>query len=138
MTTTTRELTAESDRRAACSLLAQLFSDVEEDRIRGFLDDDAYHLFGRFADGTLVGVAGASVRPVLHHERHVWLSDLVVDADRRGEGHGARLLGFVEEWARERDCDLVAFAVRAGNDGAERFYEAHGYEAWGSVYERRL
>ncbi|MFB6205170.1 MAG: GNAT family N-acetyltransferase [Haloglomus sp.] len=88
--------------------------------------------------GTLVGVAGVSVQRVLHHRRHAWIHDLVVDESRRGAGFGAELLAFVERWAAARDCEYVALANRLDNDAALSFYEDEGLERWGYVLERRL
>ncbi|WP_254545038.1 GNAT family N-acetyltransferase [Halomarina pelagica] len=138
MTDAIREATTEREERDAVALLKQLFGDLDDGEVRAFFDDDAYRAFCLYEGDAPVAVAGVSVRPVLHHERHVWLHDLVVEESRRGEGRGARLLAFVEDWARERGCDLAALAARKGNDGARRFYERSGYEPWGTVYERRL
>lgn len=96
------------------------------------------------SDGTceiaseLVAVAGVSVQRVLHHARHAWVHDLVVTEPARGEGVGAALLDGVESWARARECEYVALAVRDRNDDAKAFYDAEGMTEWGSVYEREL
>jgi GNAT superfamily N-acetyltransferase len=87
---------------------------------------------------TLVGVVGVSIQRVLHHRRHAWVHDLVVDEPRRSEGLGAELLAFVERWADERDCEYVALANRLDNEGALSFYEAEGMERWGYVVEQEL
>lgn len=131
-------VTTAAERDAAFPVMAQLFPDLDRAGFEAFFDDGRYRCFAaRDADG-VVGLAGVSVRPVLHHERHVWLHNLVVDADRRGEGVGGRLLAFVEDWAAGRGCDLVALPSRASRDRAHGFYEERGYERWGHVYERRL
>jgi GNAT superfamily N-acetyltransferase len=41
------------------------------------------------------------VSTLLHHRRHAWLYDLVVDEPVRGEGYGSTMLLFVEEWAEQ-------------------------------------
>lgn len=133
-----REVTAGRERDTAFRLMGQLFTDLDREGFEAFFEDDRYHLFAGWDGEAVVGLAGVSVRPVLHHERHVWLHDLVVDEPRRGEGHGTRLLEFVEGWAAERGCDLVALPSRTERDRAHRFYEERGYDRWGYVYERRL
>lgn len=52
--------------------------------------------------------------------------------------HGAELLGVVEAWVAERDCEDVALANRAGNDAALSFYEDEATETWGYVVETEL
>jgi GNAT superfamily N-acetyltransferase len=95
-------------------------------------------LFGCFADGTLAAVAGVSVQRVLHHARHAWIHDFVVDEVHRSAGYGTALLEFVEDCARERGCEYVALAVRSGNDDALRFYEGARLDQWGHVIETEL
>ncbi len=137
--TTVTELRTDDDRQRGLSVMRDLFPNLTEEQYRTFFEDDEYHLFALDdSEADIVGLAGVSVRPVMHHERHVWVHDLVVDADYRGEGHGRRLLDHVEAWARDRGCGLVALATGKDRDIARLFYEEQGYEEWGSVYERRL
>jgi ribosomal protein S18 acetylase RimI-like enzyme len=136
-----RELTTDEEWDRAVALLRQLWSDADPAFVRSWRDEADYHLFGLFSDDgedTLLAVAGLSVQRVLHHRRHAWVHDLVVDEASRSNGHGAELLRFVENWARQRDCDYVALATRLDNDRALEFYEDHGMERWGYVVEREL
>ena len=75
---------------------------------------------------------------LLHHRRHAWLHDLVVDEPHRDEGYGSTMLSFVEEWAEQRDCTAVALASPLSKTGVHEYYEGHDYERWGSVVEKRL
>lgn len=136
--TETRELTAESDRRAAVPVLRQLWSDRNQSEVLAWTGREEYRLFGRFADDELVAVAGVQVQALLHHRRGAWLVDLVVDEPRRGEEHGAAMLEFVEDWARERDCEYVALASPLAKSGVHGFYDDQGYEQWGYVIETDL
>ncbi|NHN48969.1 GNAT family N-acetyltransferase [Halostella sp. JP-L12] len=151
MSTRVAELTTDGEWDAAVPLLRQLWSHETEAFVRSWREEDDYRLFGLFEagegatadsisrdEGDLVAVVGVSVQRVLHHARHAWIHDLVVDEPRRGEGYGAELLDFVEEWAAERDCEYVALASRAGNDAALSFYEDEGMERWGYVVETEL
>jgi GNAT superfamily N-acetyltransferase len=140
--TTVRELTTDAEWDAAVPLLRQLWSDADPGVVRSWRDEDGYHLFGLYVRDpgpeTLVGVVGVSVQRVLHHRRHAWIHDLVVDEPRRSEEFGAELLAFVERWATERGCEYVALAAHRDNGAALRFYEAAGMERWGHVVEREL
>jgi len=133
-----RELQDESERREAVPVLRQLWCDAEPNEILAWTGDDDYHLFGGFVEGELVGVAGVLVTCLLHHARHAWLYDLVVDEARREEGYGTALVAFVEEWARERGCESVALASPLAKDGTHRYYENRAYEKWGYVIEKQL
>ena len=133
-----RELTDEADRREAVPILRQLWSDAAPEEVLAWTGSEEYHLFGRFDGETLVGVAGVLVAGHLHHVRHAWLYDLVVDEPRRDQGHGSALLEFVEEWAREHDCERVAVASPLEREAVHGYYDRRGYNRWGYVLEREL
>lgn len=133
-----RELTAESERREAVPILRQLWSDATPAEVVDWTGDDEYHLFGGFVDCELVGVAGVLVKHVLHHARHAWLYDLVVDDAHRRQGYGTVLAEFVEDWAVARDCESVALASPLGKEQTHEYYNNLDYEKWGYVLETEL
>ncbi len=133
-----RELRTEAEYTQAVELLRQLWTDTEDDVIRGWADEEDYRLFGLYEDETLLAVAGCSIQRVLHHRRHAWIHDLVVDNAHRSAGYGTRLLSFVEQWAREHDCAYVALAGILDNEAAHQFYESNGMNRWGYVFEREI
>ncbi|WP_254273789.1 GNAT family N-acetyltransferase [Haloarcula marina] len=147
---TVAPLTTDDAWDAAVPILRQLWTDAEESFVRGWREEDEYELYGYYApvgqgrrhDGDpgnpLVAVAGLSVQRVLHHRRHAWVHDLVVDEAHRGEGHGADLLSWIEDWARERECEYVALANVLDNERALSFYEENGLAQFGYVLEREL
>lgn len=133
-----RALTDEAERREAVPILRQLWSDAERDEILEWTADDEYFLFGGFVEGELIGIAGVLDKEFLHHTRHAWLYDLVVDESRREEGHGTALLEFVEQWANERECEYVALASPLTKEGVHQYYEDLNYEKWGFVIEKQI
>ena len=154
-TTRVRELTTDEEWDAAIPILRQLWHGADRSFVRSWREEDGYILFGLSAtvedadrgddererpavEPALVAVAGVSIQRVLHHVRHAWIHDFVVDEPHRGAGYGTDLLAFVEEWARDRDCEAVALATRLDNADARGFYEARDMNRWGHVIETRL
>jgi len=146
MPTEVREITTDEGWDRAVPILRQLWSHVDETFVREWREEDDYRLFGCYETAepegtggeTLVAVAGVSIQRVLHHERHLWVHDFVVDEPRRGEGLGRALLDWLDGWARDRDCQHLSLACWADNDEARSFYESEGLETWGQVMEREL
>ncbi len=132
------ELQTEPERRAAIPILRQLWTEAEPMSVLEWTGADEYHLFGGHVDGELVGVAGVLVTELLHHETNAWLYDLVVDEARRGEGHGSRLVEFVEDWAAERGCKRVALGSPVSKSDVHEFYRDREYEKWGYVIEKEV
>lgn len=131
---TITELTTEDEWERAIPIIQQLWG-CNKTFIRSWAEEDGYRLFGLFVEETLVGVVGLSIQRVLHHARHVWVHEFVIDDAHHSEGYGTRLLSFVEDWAHEHDCEYVALAGRLENETARRFYESNGMERWGYVFE---
>lgn len=121
-----RELTTEAEWRRAFPVLSELRDDLTEaaylDYIRA-MSDEGYRLFALFEDGEIVSLAGVAVRTNFYNGRHLFVYDLVTRADRRSVGHGTRLMEFVTDWARERDCESVTLESGRWRDEAHRFYE---------------
>lgn len=133
-----RELETEAERREAVPILRQLWDQTAPEDAFEWTGDDDYYLFGGFLDDDLVAVAGVLERRVLHHSRHAWIYDLVVDEPSRGAGHGTAVVEHIEAWADERGCEYVTLASPLEKEGTHRFYETQGYEKWEYVIEKEL
>lgn len=70
--------------------------------------------------------------------RSVWIYDIVVHEQFRRRGYGARMLGLVEEKAREVSAKSVGLQVFGHNHGARKLYEKTGYETTDIVMSKRL
>jgi GNAT superfamily N-acetyltransferase len=62
-----------------------------------------------------------------------WVEEVTVNPPSRRSGLGRELMNYVEEWAQERNCRLVALATRR----ASEFYKVLGYEE-SATYFRKL
>jgi GNAT superfamily N-acetyltransferase len=121
-----RELTTEVEWREAFPVLRELREDLTEERYLAYLRamrDEGYRLFALFEDGDLLSVAGAGVRTNFYNGRHLFVYDLVTRPDRRSEGHGGRLMEYLDDWARERDCESLTLESGLWREDAHRFYE---------------
>ncbi|MFB6303527.1 MAG: GNAT family N-acetyltransferase [Haloferacaceae archaeon] len=126
-TTEVRELTTAAEWRAAFEVIGHLRDHLTEAEYLDYLAemrDEGYRLFAVCEGNEIVSVAGVVVRTNLYNGRHLFVCDLVTRPERRSEGHGARLMGFVEDWARDRGCEHVALESGRWRDEAHRFYEA--------------
>lgn len=88
-----------------------IFVAVEEDRVLGYA-----FCIHRDYDGT-----GASTC-----RREIYVDDVCVDENARGQGIATKLLNRVFDYAKEEACRFVTLNVWNGNDTAQRFYEGLG------------
>jgi GNAT superfamily N-acetyltransferase len=61
-------------------------------------------------------------------ERVAILEDMVVVDSHRGLGVGSKLLNHALDFAQSQDCQRITLLTDLSNDGAQRFYERHGFE----------
>ena len=59
-------------------------------------------------------------------KRGMYLEDLYVEEELRGQGFGSQLFEFVVKLARERGCGRLEWSALEWNEPAIRFYEARG------------
>ena len=96
------------------------------------LKDEGKPIFAAVDDSdTLIGYAFCQIKEQPKREymvpfKSIFIDDLCVDANFRGQHIGESLFEFVKEEARKLGCFEVTLNVWAGNDGAERFYEKMG------------
>ncbi len=62
-----------------------------------------------------------------------WIEEITVDKTHRRKGIGKSLMQSAEEWAKEKDCRLVALATRRAAD----FYKSMSYQE-SATYFRKL
>lgn len=94
-------------------------------RLRGRADDTV--LVAEDA-GEVHACVALHVMPLLHEDVPLGrITALVVDARRRGEGIGARLLHAAHAWLAASGCASVEVTSGDARERAHRFYEAHGY-----------
>ena len=133
------------DASAVAALLAELgYPDSAEPvraRLRAFDGDASSFVLVAEDSGTLLGLASASVLPLLHeHGRWCRLSALVVSEDSRRAGVGRQLVVEVEERARPAGCRYLE--VTSGEwperEAAHAFYEALGLKQVSRRYLKEL
>jgi GNAT superfamily N-acetyltransferase len=104
----------------------------ERSHIESILDDSRARLFVAEQDGTVIGLAEATIRdaarwPMATPRSWVHLHDIIVDERFRGVGVGKALLAHVEAWARSLGISRVELVVWEFNTPARALYEHQGF-----------
>ena len=75
---------------------------------------------------------------VLADRKELYIDDLCVDENRRGQGVAKALYAHTQAYAKEQGCDAITLNVWHGNDTALRFYENAGFTPRKTIMEVKL
>lgn len=98
---------------------------------RVWTKSDAHRVFVADAGGKLVGLVTAHPywpSPMYEQELEVYVTELVVAPEARGEGIGARLVEAVRGWAREQGVTQIRAGVLSRNERGRAFWQREGAE----------
>ena len=75
---------------------------------------------------------------VLTDRKELYIDDLCVDVNRRGQHIGSVLCDYATAYAKEIGCTFLTLNVWCGNDSAMRFYENAGMSPRSITMEKKL
>lgn len=106
-------------------------------RVRA-MQAEGYRLACLREHGTVVAVAGYRIASSFWLGRHLFVDDLVTAAAARSSGHGATLLHWLQQTARDAGCAFIDLESGTQRGRAHRFYFAQGFTIDAYHFCRRL
>lgn len=102
-----------------------------EDELKDIIEDDTTPVFVAEKDGIVSGYAFCQLKEQSYSDNNVsiktlYIDDLCVDSESRGEHIGQSLFEFVKKEAKSLGCYDITLNVWTGNEKAEAFYEKMG------------
>jgi GNAT superfamily N-acetyltransferase len=88
--------------------------------------------------GAVRAVAGFRVAENLFSGKHVYVDDLVTDADARSKGYGRQLLDWLMEFARANGCEMLELDSGVQRAEAHRFYFREGMHIASYRFRKKL
>ncbi len=102
-------------------------SPLTEGYARNYLATPGSHVLLAKNAGRIAGLLSYSVRPNLYHAGpSALIEELVVAEVERGQGVGSALLEHLLALLKAAGCTEVSVTTLPENEGAQRFYRAHG------------
>jgi GNAT superfamily N-acetyltransferase len=86
------------------------------------MERDGFRLAMLTADGGVEAVAGFRIYENLYSGRICYVDDLVTNQEARSKGHGAELLQWVRDHARDAGCVALELDSGTQRHSAHRFY----------------
>lgn len=81
-----------------------------------------FQLVGAEDAGRVVAVAGFRILEVLATGRTLYVDDLVTDDALRSRGYGKAMLDWLQDYAREQDCETFSLDSGTHRQEAHAFY----------------
>ena len=106
-------------------------------RIRA-LEASGYRLAGMYESGMPVAVAGFRLGESLAWGRYLYVDDLVTLPEHRSQGHGARLLAWLGDYAAQAGCTQLHLDSGVQRKDEHRFYEREGLQLASYHFARRI
>ena len=102
-----------------------------EQDLQALLADESHPVFAALEGETVLGYCFCVIKDtrgstVLTDRVEVYIDDLCVEEDCRGQGVAKALYEHTCTWAKDLGCEFVTLNVWCGNDRAQRFYEKMG------------
>ena len=137
-----KEVLNREDLLKAFSVMKQLRTHFVEETYISLIEDmkaEGYKMFALYVGEQIVAVAGVIKLTNLYYGKHVWVNDLVTDANQRSKKYGQVLLSFVSDWAKENGCNVVALSSGIQRVSAHRFYELKmGFDKSSYVFKKEI
>lgn len=102
-----------------------------DEELLSLIGDDSRPIFVGLMDGEIVChlycvIEETKNNHVLHDIKTLYIDDLCVDEDCRGQKVGQKMYAFIKDWARERGFYNITLNVWSCNPAALGFYEKIG------------
>jgi GNAT superfamily N-acetyltransferase len=102
-------------------------SPVTETYVQEYLVCPGSHVLLAEATGRVIGLVSYSIRPDLYHAGPTALiEEMVVYGPEQGRGVGSALMSELLDRLARLGCVEASVAALPKNEGAQRFYRAHG------------
>jgi GNAT superfamily N-acetyltransferase len=132
---------ADVDIAACYAVMAQLRPHLVEDQFVETvhrMHATGFQLAMRTHEERVMAVAGFRIIENLHTGRILYVDDLVTDATARSGGHGAALLRWLADYARDHRCLALELDSGTHRHGAHKFYLREGMTISDFHFEMKL
>ena len=115
----------------------------DETALEALLTDESRPIFVAVEQTSVRGYAFCVHRDyegsgVSADRKELYIDDLCVHEDCRGQKIASRLYDHVTAYAKDRGCSFITLNVWCGNEGAQRFYEKMGMTPRNITMEMKL
>lgn len=91
------------------------------------MQNHGYHCAGLYYDGELIGISGYWIGVKFYCGKYLELDNVIIDEAHRSKGFGELLVDWLEQHARDINCEMVMLDAYTSNTRAHKFYTQKDY-----------
>jgi len=99
---------------------------------------DDYKIVGLVRDDYCYALMGYRLLFDFVHGKHLYIDDLVVTKDLRGQGLGKLLMDYAVTEAGKENCQGLRLCTGVDNHDGRRFYEREGWSARALAFKLKI
>ena len=97
-----------------------------------------YKCIGVYDQKELIGICGVWVLNKLYVGKHVEPDNVIISPEYQGKGIGELMMQFLNDYAKELNCETAEVNCYIKNERGKKFWESHGYVPLGYHLIKRL
>lgn len=124
------EITTKEQMLENFELLQEVYPSLKQEEYSRELDDmipNNYGQVGVFKNKKCIGLTGYWIGTKLWCGKYMELDNVVVSEKYRKEGIGKMIFEYMEQKAKELDCNMLALDSYSDNLKAHKFFHKHNY-----------
>ena len=101
-------------------------------------DCTTYQCFGLFFEGKLKGIAGGWISVRFYSGKQLEVDNVIIDSSMQSKGFGKKFFQFMEEWAKQNDCQTIELNTYVQNSRSHKFYYNLGFSILGFHFLKKI
>lgn len=97
-----------------------------------------YICFGLYIDHKLIGITCAWIMTRIYCGKQIEIDNVILDDKHQSKGYGNILLDFIENWAKENQCETIELNTYVQNSRSHKFYFLKNYNILGFHFQKKL
>lgn len=110
---------------------------VLRDRLSSMIEYD-YHCAGLYLENKLIGISGFWIGSKFYCGKYMELDNVFIEKEHRSTGLGEILVDWLEQHAKNLNCQVIMLDAYTSNTRAHKFYMQKNYEIIGYHFSKTL
>lgn len=99
---------------------------------------NGYQCVGVYDDEKLIGICGMWILYKVYVGKHLEPDNVIIHPDYRSKGIGEKMMEWVENFAKENNCEALELNAYLINEKGRKFWEENKYKKLGVHFQKKI